>query len=192
MRRLAYTLSNPSVSQTTEINPLIYWAWECPLSWQNLCPHCLSSPVQFRLVAQSCLTLCNPLDCSHQASLSITNSWSLLKLMSQHLIFCHPLLLQPSTFPRIRVFSNESVLLIRWPKCWSFSFSISPSNEYSGLISFSNTAVQKHQFFSTQLSFFIVQLSHPYPTTGKTLALTRWTFVGKVTSLLFNMLSGWS
>ena len=173
MRRLAYTLSNPSVSQTTEINPLIYWAWECPLSWQNLCPHCLSSPVQFRLVAQSCLTLCNPLDCSHQASLSITNSWSLLKLMSHHLIFCHPLLLQPSTFPRIRVFSNESVLLIRWPKCWSFSFSISHSNEYSnedsswsplgwtGWISlkpkglsrvFSNTTAQKHQFFGTQIS----------------------------------------
>ena len=161
MRRLAYTLSNPSVSQTTEINPLIYWAWECPLSWQNLCPHCLSSPVQFRLVAQSCLTLCNPLDCSHQASLSITNSWSLLKLISSefvmpsnHHILCCPLLFLPSIFPSIRVYSKESVLLIRWPKCWSFSFSISPSNEYSGLISFSNTTVQKHQFFSSQPSLW--------------------------------------
>ena len=95
------------------------------------------------LVAHSYLTLCDPMDCTtHQASLSITNSWSLLKLMSidsvmtsNHLIFCHPLLLLPSIFPSIRVFSYESVLCIRWPKYWSFSFSISPSNEYSGLIS---------------------------------------------------------
>ena len=111
----------------------------------------------------------------------------------------------PSIFPSIRVFSDESVLRIRWPKYWSFSFSISPSNGYSGLISFrmnwlnllaikgtlkifSNTTVQKHQFFSTQL-FFIVQLSQPYMSTGKTIALTRQTFVGKVMCLLFNMLS---
>ena len=100
-------------------------------------------PVQFSSVAQSCGTLCNPMDEAHQASLSITNSRSLLKLMSiesvipsNHLILCRPLLLPPSIFPSIRVFSNESVLHIRWPKDWSFSFNISPSNEYSGLISF--------------------------------------------------------
>ena len=119
-----------------------------------------------------------PWTAAHQASLSITNSWSLVKLMSielvipsNHLILCHPLLLPPSVFPSIRVFSSESVLCIRWPKYWSFSFNISPSSEYSGLIS------------------FIVQLSYPYLTTGKTIALTRQTFVGKVMSLLFNMLS---
>ena len=120
---------------------------------------------------------------------------------SNDLILCHPLLLLPSIFPSIRVFSSESVLHIRWPKYWSFSFSISPSNEYSGLISFktgltsllfkglsrvfSNTTAQKHQCSA----FFILQLSHPYMTTGKTIALTRSTFVGKVMSLLFNMLS---
>ena len=123
---------------------------------------------------------------------------------SNHLILCCPLLLPHSIFPSIRVFSNESVLLIRWPKYWSFSFSISPFNEYSdwfplgctGWISllseglskvFSNTTVQKHQFFGAQLS--LVQLLHPYMTTGRTTPLTRWTFVGKVVSLLFNMLS---
>ena len=145
-----------------------------------------------------------------QASLSITNSWSLLKHVSiesvmpfNHLILCHPLLLLPSTSPIIRVFSNESVLRIRWPKYWSFSFSISPSNEYSGLISFTmdwlglfavqgtlKSLLQHHSSSILQCSaFFIVQLSHPYMTTGKTIALTRWTFVGKVTPLLFNMLS---
>ena len=152
-----------------------------------------------------------PWTAARQASLSITNSWSLLKLMSiesvmpsNHLILSHPLFFPPSIFPSIRVFSSESVLHIRWPKYWSFSFSISPSNEYSGLISFRMDwldllAVQrtlksllqhhhsKHQFFGTQLS--LVQLSHPYMTTGKTIALTRQTFVGKVMSLLFNMLS---
>ena len=135
-----------------------------------------------------------------QTSLSITNSWSLLKFMSidsvmpsNHLILCHPLLL-PSAFPSIRVFSDESVLRIRWPKYWSFSFNISPSSEYSGLSSFKMDwldllAVQgtlKSQHHSSKASilrhsaFFIVQLSHPYITTGKTIALTRWTFVGKV------------
>ena len=120
-----------------------------------------------------------------------------------HLILCRPLLLLPSTFPRIRVFCNESVLHIRWPKYWSFSFNISPCNEYSGLIScrmdwLDLLAVQrtlKHllQHHSSKVSilrysaFFIVQLSHPYMTTGKTTALTRWTFVGKVMSLLFNL-----
>ena len=124
---------------------------------------------------------------------------------SNHLILCCPCLLLPSIFPSIRVFSNESVLQIRWPKYWSFSFSISPCNEYSGLISlridwFSLLAVQGTlktllQHYSSKASilqgsaFFIVQLSHPYMTTGKTITLTRWTFVGKVMSLFFNMLS---
>ena len=123
---------------------------------------------------------------------------------SNHLILCHPLLLLPSIFPRTRVFSNESTLHIRWPKYWSFSFSISPSNEYSGLISFriawldllvvQGTLKSLLQYHSSKASilkrsaFFIVQLSHPYMT-GKTIALTRWTFVGKVMSLFFNMLS---
>ena len=149
---------------------------------------------------------------ARQASLSITNSQSLLKLMSiesemlsNHLILCHLLLLLPSIFPTIRVFSNESVLRIMWPEYWSFSFSISPSNEYSGLISFRiywldllavqgtlNCLLQHHSSKASILrhsAFFIVPLSHPYMTTGKTIALTRQTFVGKVMSLLFNMLS---
>jgi len=124
---------------------------------------------------------------------------------SSHLILCHPLLLPPSIFPSIRVFSNESVLCIRWPKYWSFSFSIGPSNEYSGLISFRidwldllviqetlKSLLQNHSSKASILQcsvFFIVQLSYPYMTTGKTRALTRQTFVGKVMSLLFNMLS---
>ena len=147
-----------------------------------------------------------------QASLSITNSGSLLKLMSielvmpsNHLVLCDPLLLPPSIFPSIRVFSNESALHIRWPKYWSFSFSISPSNEHPGPISFRmdwldllavqgtlKSLLQHHSSKASVLrcsAFFMVQLSHPYVTTGKTIALTRWTFVGKVMSLLFNMLS---
>ena len=151
-----------------------------------------------------------PWTAARQASLSITNSWSLLKLMSiesvmpsNHLILCCPLLLLPSIFPSIRVFSNESVLHIRWPKYWSFSFS--PSNEHPGLIScrmdwldllaVQGTLKNLLQHHSSKASilqcsaFFIVQLSHPYMTTRKTRALTRWTFVGKVMSLLFNMLS---
>ena len=124
---------------------------------------------------------------------------------SSHLILCHPVLLLPSIFPSIRVFSNESVLRIRWPKYWSFCFSISPSNEYSGLISFRmdwlnllavqgtlKSLLQHHSSKASILqcsAFFIVQLSHPYMTTGKTIALTRWTFVSKEVSLLFNMLS---
>ena len=144
-----------------------------------------------------------PWAAARQASLSITNSQSLLKLMSielvmpsNHLILCRPLLL-PSIFPRIRIFSSESVLLIRWPKYWSFSLSISPSNEYSGLISFrmdwldllavQGTLKSLLQHHSSKASipwcsaFFMVQLSHPYMTTGKTIALTRQTFVGKGT-----------
>ena len=125
---------------------------------------------------------------------------------SNHLILCHLLLLLPSVFPSIRVFSKESILSIRWPKYWSFSFSISPSNEYSGLISFRmdwlellavqgtlKSLLQHHSSKASTLwcsAFFIVQLSYPYMTTGKTIALTRQTFVGKVMSLLFNMLSG--
>ena len=136
----------------------------------------ITPSVQFSSIAQSCPTLCNSVDCSTPGSLSIINSWSLVKLKSiesvmpsNHLILCHPLLLLPSIFPSIRVFSNESVLHIRWPKYWSFSFSISPSVNiqnwfplgWTGCISlqskglsrvFSNTTVQKHQFFSTQLS----------------------------------------
>ena len=124
---------------------------------------------------------------------------------SNHLILCRLLLLLPSIFPSIRVFSNESVLHMRWPKYWSFSFSISPSNEYSGLISFRTdwldllavqgilrSLLQQHSSKALILwrsAFFIVQLSHPYMTTGKTIALTRWTFVDKVMSLLFNMLA---
>ena len=124
---------------------------------------------------------------------------------SNHLILCHPLLLLPSIFPSIRVFSSESVLHIRWPKYWSFSFNISPSNEYSGMVSCRmdwldlltvqgtlKSLLQHHSSkasFLRRSAFFIVQLSHPYMTTGKTIALTRWTFVGKVMSLLFNMLS---
>ena len=149
---------------------------------------------------------------AHQASLSITNSQSLPILMStesvmpsNHLILCYPLLLPPSIFPSIRVFSNESALRIGWPKYWSFSFTISPSNEYSGLISFRmdwldllavqgtlKSLLQHHRSKVTILqcsAFFIIQLSHPYITTRKTIAFTRQTFVGKVTSLLFNMLS---
>ena len=124
---------------------------------------------------------------------------------SYHLILCHPLLLLPSVFPSIRAFSNESALCIRWPKYWSFSFNINPSNEYSGLISFRmdwldllavqgtlKSLLQHHSSKPSTLqrsAFFTVQLSHPYMTTGKTIALTRWTFVGKVMYLLFNMLS---
>ena len=137
---------------------------------------------------------------------------SLLKLMSieslkpsNHLILCRPLLFLPSIFPSIRIFSNESVLHIRWPKYWSFSFSISPSNVHSGFISFRidwldflaiqgtlKSLLQHHSSKASILqssAFFIVQLSHPYMTTRKTIALTRWTFVGKAMSLLFNMLS---
>ena len=127
-----------------------------------------------------------------------------LVMPSNHLILCHPLLLLPSIFPSIRVFSNESALHISWPMYWSFSFSISPSNEYSGLISFRmdwldflavqgtlKSLLQQHSSKASILqhfTFFIVQLSHPYMTTGKTIALTRWTFVDKVMSLLFNLL----
>ena len=152
------------------------------------------------------------MDCSTPGLPVLTNSWKLFKLMSiesvmpsNHLILCHPLLLLPSIFPSIRVFFNESVLHTRWPKYWSFSFSLSPSNECSGLISF---RIDQLDLFAVQgtlrsllehvsskasvlrcSAFFIDQLSHPYMTTGKRIALTRRTFVSKVMSLLFNMLS---
>ena len=153
-----------------------------------------------------------PWTAAHQASLSITNSWRPPKPMSiksvmpsNHLILCRPLLLLPSIFPSIRVFSNESVLRIRWPKYWSFSFNISPSNEHLRLISFRmdwldllavqgtlKSLLQHHSSKASILrrsAFFKIQQSHPYMTIGKTIALTRRTFVGKVMSLLFNMLS---
>ena len=153
-----------------------------------------------------------PWTAASQSSLSITNSWSLLKLMSfksvmssNYLILCCPLLLLPSIFPSIRDFPNERVLHIRWPKDWSLSFTISPSNEYSGLISFRmdwldlfvvqrtlKSLLQHHSSKASILrhsAFFKVQLSHPYMTTGKIIILTGWTFVGKVMSLLLNMLS---
>ena len=170
-----------------------------------LCNHSL----QFRcsIVSDSV----TPQTAPHQASLYITNSQSLLKLLSielvmasNHLILCHPFLLS-SIFPCIWVFSTESVLRLRWPKYWSFSLNISPYNEYSGLISFRmdwldllavqgtpKSLLQHHSSKASILwlsAFFIAQLSHLYMTTGKTIALMRWTFVGKVASLLFNMLS---
>ena len=193
--------------------------------WLTIQPHLLKmiqhfmeSPVPMsheQLVVQSLSHVslfATPWTAACQASLSFTISQSLLKLMciesvmpSNHLILCHPLLLLPSIFPRIRVFSNESALCIRWPKYWSFSFSISPSNEYSGLISsridwFDLLAVQGTlkillQHHSLKVSVlrclaFIAQLSHLHMTTRKMIALTTWIFVGKVMSLLFNTLSG--
>ena len=173
--------------------------------------HATEYSVQFSSVAQCVRLFETPWTAARQASLSITNSQSPPKPMSiesvmpsNHFILCCSLLFPPSIFPSIRVFSNESVLHIRWPKYWSFSFSISPSNEHPGLISFRmdwlelltvqgtlKSLLQHHSSKASILrhSAFVVQLSHPYMTTGKTIALTRWTFVDKVMSLLFNMLS---
>ena len=172
-------------------------------------------PLQFSSVQFSSVQLLSrvrlfatPWIAAHQAFLSITNSWSSLKLTSiesvmpsSHLILCHPLFLLSPIPPSIRVFSNESTLCMRWPKYWNFSFSIIPSKEHPGLISFrmdwlnllavQGTLKSLLQYHSSKASilqhsaFFTVQLSHPYMTTGKTIALTRWTFVGKVMSLLF-------
>ena len=156
-----------------------------------------------------------PWTAEHQASLSITNSRSLLRLMSiksvmpsSHLILCPPLLLLPPIPPSIRVFSSESTLRMRWPKYWSFNFSISPSSEHPGLISFrmdrldflavQGTLRSLLQYHSSKAlilqcsTFFIVQLSHPYMTNGKTIVLTRWTFVDKAMSLLLTCCLGWS
>ena len=172
----------------------------------------LGISVQFCSVVQSCPTLCDPMNRSmpglpvHHQLPEFTQTQSIESVMpSSHLILCRPLLLLPSIFSSIRVFSNESVLRMRWPKYWSFSFSISPSNEQLGLISFrmdwldllavQGTLKSLFQHHSSKASilqcsaFFTVQLSHPYMTTGKTIALTRRTFVGKVMSLLLNMLS---
>ena len=166
---------------------------------------------QFSLVTQSCPTLCNPMNCSMPGLPVHHNSQSWLKLMpiesvmpSSHFIFCRPLLFLLPIPPRIRVFSTESTLRMRWPEYWTFSFTISPSNEHPGLISFTmdwldlpavqgilKSLLQHHSSKASiflHSAFFTVQLSHPYMTTGKTIALTRWTFVGKVMSLLFNML----
>ena len=166
------------------------------------------SLVPFSSVAQSCLTLCNPMNCSrpgfpvHHQLPQLAQHLSIKSVMpSNHFILCHPLLLPPSIFPSIRVFSNESVLCIRRPKIWSFSFIVNPSKEYSGLISFRNDwfdprdsqesppTPQFKSIISLAVSFLYGPLSHPYMTTGKTIALTRWTLVSKVMSLLFNTLS---
>ena len=162
---------------------------------------------QFSPVTQSCPTLCNPMNCSTPGLPVHHQLWSSRRLMSiesvmpsNHLILCCLLLLLPPLPPRIRVFSNESTLRMRWPKYWNFSFSISPSNEHPGLISVwmdwldlltvqgtLKSLLQHHSSKASILqcsAFFTVQLSHPYITTGKTIALTRWTFVGKVMCLL--------
>ena len=169
-----------------------------------------SKTCQFSSVAQSCPALCDPMDCSTSGFPVHHQHWSLFKLMSimsvmppKHLILCHPLFLLPSIFPSIRVFSNELTLPIRRSKYWSFSFSLSPSNEYSGLTSLVwldlltgqgtlKSLLQHHSSKASILwcsAFFIVQLSHPYMTTGQTIALTICIFVDKVMSLFFNMLS---
>ena len=167
----------------------------------------LSNLIQYSSVSQSCLTLWTSWTAAYKASLLITNTQSLLKVMciesmmpSNILILCHSLLFLPSTIPIIRVFSNDSAIHTRWPKYWSFSFSISPSKEYSGLISFridwfdvqgTLKSLQHHrskESIRQHSAFFIVQLSHLYMTTGKCIAFIRQTFAGKVMSLLFNML----
>ena len=176
------------------------------ISWRTL-----SIIILYCSVTQSCLTLCNPMDCSTPGFPVLHHFPELVKLKSiesvmpsNHLILCHPLLLLPSIFPSIRVFSNESAHRIRWPKYWSFSFSISPSNEYSGFIFFwidwfdllavqgiLKSLLQHHSLKVSILQhsvFFMVQLSHLY-VTGKCIALTTWTFVGKVISLVSNILS---
>ena len=174
----------------------------------DICKHSVSSVQSLSHVR----LFATPWTAAHQASLLITNCWSSLKLMSiesvmpsNHLILCHPLLLPPSIFPSPRVFSNESVLRVRWPKYWHFLFNICPSNEYSGFISFRmdwldllavqgtlKSLLQHHSSKASILqhsAFFILQPLHPYTSTGKTIALTRQTFVDKVMSLLPNMLS---
>ena len=201
---------------------LHHWRWFGPsylpnISFSKFQPHSLSFCYyipQFSSIQSLSLVWLSvfPWTAAHQASLSITNSRSPSKPMSivsmmpsNHLILCCPLLLLPSIFPNIKVFSNESALHIRWPKYRSFSFSISPSNEHPGLISFRmdwldllavqgtlKSLLQHHSSKASILlrsAFFIVQLSHPYLTTGKIIALTRWTFVDQLMSLLFNMLS---
>ena len=224
------TLNNHGLSVVSTDKNVV--PWEKQLSQFSVHPHAFSSSrqpsdcamqreclryrsVQISSVQFSRSVVSNsatPWIAAHQDSLSITNSRSLLKLMpiesvmpSSHLILCRPLLLLSPIPPRIRVFPNESTLFMRWPKYWRFSFSISPSNEHPGLISFrmdwldllavQGTRKSLLQHHSSKASifwcsaFFTVQPSHPYMTTGKSIALTRWTFVGKVMSLFFNMLS---
>ena len=170
----------------------------------------MKSPVQSRSVAQSCPSLCDPMDRStpglpvhHQLPESTQTHVHWVGDAIQPFILCRPLLLLPSVFPSIRVFSNESAPRIRWPKYWSFSFNVNPTNEHPGLISFRmdwldllavqgtlKSLLQHHSSKASILwlsAFYIVQLSHPYMTAGKTTTLTRQTFVGKVMSLLFNM-----
>ena len=194
----------------SKVNASWWSAWAHIKMWFRIWT--LASQVSSVQSLSSVRFLATPWTAALQALLSITNSQSLLKLMSiesvmpsNHLILCCPLLHPPSIFPNIRVFSNESALRIRWPKYWSFSFSISPSNEHLGLISFRmdlldllavqgtlKSLLQHHSSKASVLrrsGFFMVQLSHPYMTTGKTIVLTRWTFVGKVMSQVFNMLS---
>ena len=205
-------LSNPGIKPTSLMSPALAGiffissaAWEA----QKLIDIVAVVPC---LVTQSCLTLCHPMDCSTPGFPVLHHLLELLKLMSiesvmpsNHLIFCCPFLLLSSVFPSIRVFSNESALYLRWPKYWSFSFNISPSSVYSGLISFrmgwfdllavhgTHRSLLQHQNLKASILWhsacFMVQLSHPYMTTGKTIALTRQTFDGKVMSLLFNILS---
>ena len=185
--------------------------------WETLfwgAPKSLQMVSQFSSVTQLCLTLCYPMNCSkpglpvHHQLPEFTQTYvHWVGDANQPSHPCRPLLLLPSVFPSIRVFSNELALHIRWPKCWSFSFNVSPSNEHPGLISFRmdwldllavqgilKSLLQHHSSKASILwhsAFLTVQLSHPYMTTRKTIALTRWTFVGKVMSLLFNMLSRW-
>ena len=198
-----------------EVSELVWHSWMRRETTLRLrVKNSIYTSVQFSSVESlSCVwVFATPWITAHQASLSITNSWSLPKLMSielvmpsSHLILCHPLLLLAPIPPSIRIFSNKSTLRMRWPEYWSFSFSISPSKEHSALISFRmnwldllavqgtlKSLLQHHSSKASILrcsAFFTVELSHPYMTTGKTIALTRWTFVSKVMSLLLNMLS---
>ena len=172
------------------------------------CWRIYTNPCSISSITRLCPTFWDPMDCStrgfpaHHQLPEFTQTHAIELVMPfNHLLLCHPLLLLPSNFPSMKVFSNESGLRIRWPKCWSFSFRISPSNEYSGLISFTidwfdllavqgnlKSCLQHHSSKASVLrcsAFFTIQLSHPYMTTGKTIALTRRTFVGKVTSSAF-------
>ena len=231
---MAQTVKNPPAMQETWVDPWVgktswrreqqptqvFWPGEFHAVHRGLkeLDSTFTFTLTFTLSSVQLLShvwlLVTPWTVAHQASISSTNSQSLLKLMSwvlmpsNHLILCCPLLLLPSIFPVIRVFSNESVLHIRWPKYWSFSFSISPSNEYLGLIPFRmdgldllavqgthKSLLQHHSSKASILqrsAFFIFQLSHPYLTTGKNIALNIWTFVGKLISLLFNKPSQFS
>ena len=181
-----------------------YWDWLIPHQILSVQFSSVQSLSHIQLLVTAWTAACQ----ASPAPGVYPNSCPLSWWCHNHLILCHPLLPLPSNFPNIRVFSNESALHIRWPKCWSFNFSISPSNEHSGLISFrmdwldllaiQGTLKSLLQHHSSKVSifqhsaFFIVQPSHPYMTTGKNIALTRWTFVGKVMSLLWICYLGWS